>query len=151
MFRVHIWQTGWGSEKSGIRLFSELGQDLDAPAILAFSFTRTLAQGLKFSAMFAKLHLNLVLAKQDSVLLDSMVACVPPLLASSRTLPVHQSSVSNTAYIRDGNLSVFVKIPTFFMVLRVILKIHLNLGTQFVYISCHLQMPCTTAVILSAI
>ena len=46
---------------------SHLRQDLDAPAILAF--IQTLAQGLKASAdIFARLHLNPILARRDSTM-----------------------------------------------------------------------------------
>ena len=72
----------------------QLRQDLDAPAILAC--IQTLVQGLKASAdIFARLHLNLFLARRDSTMSAPSVLCTTALRASLRTLPVSQADPFN--------------------------------------------------------
>ena len=72
----------------------QLRQDLDAPAILAF--IQTLAQGLKASAdVFARLHLNPILARRDLTMSASSVARTPALRSSLRSLPVSQAGLFN--------------------------------------------------------
>ena len=72
----------------------QLRQDLDPPVILAC--IRTLAQGPKASAdIFARLHLNSILARRDSTMSAPLVARTPALRASLRTLPVSQADLFN--------------------------------------------------------